>query len=449
MNKEIFKLYDIRGEYPSQINEKEVFEIGFKSTSIFRKGAKIVIGRDARLSSPGLSKALENGLINAGFEVFDVGIITTPMLDFAVNFFKADGGIVVTASHNPKDDNGLGIVDSSGLFIGGRDLFLKMSSEKNNFKTTYIKKENKIKRENLDLKYAQELSEYFDVSKKIKAVVDCSNGSSAPVIKKIKFPKNVEAIIINGNLDGNFKAHGPDPTQKIAQVAIAKAVIKYKADIGIVFDGDGDRALFADGKGKIIRPENIWRILAQGARDKKQSVVFTVLCRYMMNLIKNSSGFSNEFNFVETRVGHLFMKEVCRKEKAFAGVESSMRYYFPEDNFSGSAILAMIKVINSISKLPYDFYQLSDMLPKVFVSREINFKFDLKKLPVIYSKIKKMFSSRDNKIYFTDGISVLSSDWWFNVRPSNTENLVRLNIEAKEEIKLEEIKKYLTKILSK
>ncbi len=449
MNKEIFKLYDIRGEYPSQINEKEVFEIGFKSTSIFRKGAKIVIGRDARLSSPGLSKALENGLINAGFEVFDVGIITTPMLDFAVNFFKADGGIVVTASHNPKDDNGLGIVDSSGLFIGGRDLFLKMSSEKNNFKTTYIKKENKIKRENLDLKYAQELSEYFDVSKKIKAVVDCSNGSSAPVIKKIKFPKNVEAIIINGNLDGNFKAHGPDPTQKIAQVAIAKAVIKYKADIGIVFDGDGDRALFADGKGKIIRPENIWRILAQGARDKKQSVVFTVLCRYMMNLIKNSSGFSNEFNFVETRVGHLFMKEVCRKEKAFAGVESSMHYYFPEDNFSGSAILAMIKVINSISKLPYDFYQLSDMLPKVFVSREINFKFDLKKLPVIYSKIKKMFSSRDNKIYFTDGISVLSSDWWFNVRPSNTENLVRLNIEAKEEIKLEEIKKYLTKILSK
>ena len=449
MNKEIFKLYDIRGEYPSQINEKEVFEIGFKSTSIFRKGAKIVIGRDARLSSPGLSKALENGLINAGFEVFDVGIITTPMLDFAVNFFKADGGIVVTASHNPKDDNGLGIVDSSGLFIGGRDLFLKMSSEKNNFKTTYIKKENKIKRENLDLKYAQELSEYFDVSKKIKAVVDCSNGSSAPVIKKIKFPKNVESIIINGNLDGNFKAHGPDPTQKIAQVAIAKAVIKYKADIGIVFDGDGDRAIFADGKGKIIRPENIWRILAQGARDKKQSVVFTVLCRYMMNLIKNSSGFSNEFNFVETRVGHLFMKEVCRKEKAFAGVESSMHYYFPEDNFSGSAILAMIKVINSISKLPYDFYQLSDMLPKVFVSREINFKFDLKKLPVIYSKIKKMFSSRDNKIYFTDGISVLSSDWWFNVRPSNTENLVRLNIEAKEEIKLEEIKKYLTKILSK
>ncbi len=449
MNKEIFRLYDIRGEYPSLINEKEVFEIGFKLTSIFKRGAKIVIGRDSRLSSPNLSKALEDGLNSVGFNVVDVGIITTPMLDFAVDFFKAEGGVVVTASHNPKNDNGLGVVDSSGLFIGGEDLFLKMSSLKNNSKTKLKKTKNKTIRKNIDLKYAEELSRYFDVSKKIKAVVDCSNGSASPVINKIKFPKNIEAIIINDNLDGNFPAHGPDPTQKIAQKYIADAVLKYKADIGIVFDGDGDRALFADGRGKVIRPENIWIILAQGSDNKKQPVVFTVLCRYMMGLIKNSSEISDKFDFIETRVGHLFMKEVCRKEKAFAGVESSMHYYFPEDNFSGSAILAMIKVINSISKLPYDFYQLSDMLPKVFVSREINFKFDLKKLPVIYSKIKKMFSSRDNKIYFTDGISVLSSDWWFNVRPSNTENLVRLNIEAKEEIKLEEIKKYLTKILSK
>lgn len=448
MNPNIFRLYDIRGKYPSQINEKEVFDIALRLGEILPKKGTIVIGRDARLSSPSLSTALEHGLCAADFKVVNVGMITTPMLDFAVKRLKADGGVMVTASHNPKYDNGLGVVDSSGLFVGGNEIFSKISKKNLKIKADIKKLENPEKchpaRKNINSEYARYLSSFIDTSKKLKVVIDCSNGSAGPIVKSIKFPQNIEAVIINSSPDGNFPAHGPDPTQKTAQRAISRAVLKNKADIGVVFDGDCDRALFADGRGNIIRPEYIWRMLA--IKENKPSVVFTVLCRYTMDLIKKSSDDFKNFRFVESKVGHLFMKKICRKEKAVIGVESSMHYYFPEDNFSGSAILAMIKVLNAVSLLPYRFFELSQMLPKVFIYPETNIKFNRKNLSQAYLKTKKIFFKKAQKIYFLDGISAYGSDWWFNVRPSNTEDLVRINIESENKNKLEEIKNQILKI---
>ena len=451
MNEKIFRLYDIRGKYPSQINEKEVFDIGLNLREIFPKKGRIVIGRDARLSSPSLCMALEHGLCAAGFKVINVGMITTPMLDFAVKQLKADGGVVVTASHNPKNDNGIGIIDSSGLFIGGNEVFSKISKKNLKVKSDVGKlknlKENQSIKRNLYQKYAEYLNKFFDVSKKLKIVIDCSDGSAGPIIKLIKFPKNIETIVINSNPNGNFPAHGPDPTKKTAQKTISMAILRNKADLGVIFDGDSDRALFADDKGRAVRPEHVWRILA--IKEHKQTVVFTVLCKYIMDLIKNSSEIFRNFRFVEAKVGHLFMKKICRREKTVIGVESSTHYYFSEDNFSGSAILAMIKVLNAVSQLPYRFSELTGMLPNVFIFPEINLKFNRKNLYNSYLRAKRIFSKKSTKIYFLDGISAYGNDWWFNVRPSNTEDLVRINIETKNKNKLQEIEKKLLKIFKK
>lgn len=445
MKLSIFRLYDIRGIYPFQINEKEVFDIATNLGAIFGKNKKIVIGYDARKSSLPLRLSVSNGLKLAGFKVVDAGLITYPMIHFLVNRLKAGGGIMVTASHNPKEYNGLKIINSSGTTLGGLEILKKIKNRKppifHGDKFLEINKSGN----GFQKRYAQYLSNFFDAQNKIKVIIDGSDGTAGPVLEKLHFPKNIKPIFINITPNGNFSSHGPDPTKRGAIKKAVAMISKHKADLGVVFDGDGDRAVFLDDKGRQVRPEKIWRILA--AKYNLFRTIYTVVDGFFMTILKKNTLPSFKTAAKETKVGHLFVRKEAKNWNADVGIESSAHYYFKGDNFSGSGILAMIKVLNALSILPYQLSNIVKMLPKTERIPEINRKFLRKKLPALYLKVKKVFRGKAGKIYFLDGVSVYAKDWWFNLRPSNTEELIRINIEGLERKKVLFLKKELLKLI--
>ncbi len=438
MNSEIFRAYDIRGKYPGQINEREVFDVALRMAAIFPKGKKIVIGRDSRNSSPALYLALHNGLAVAGFKVIGAGLMITPAIDFFVRRFNAAGGIVVTASHNPKNFNGLYIVDKKGASVGGNFIYSKILKLKPKFKISgkiYPKERDDLNQK----EYAEFLSGIFSVDKTMRVVIDCSNGSAGPTVKKLKFPKNVRPIFINIRPDGNFPAHGPNPMIAGALKNAADAILKNKADLGVVFDGDGDRAFILDNLGREVFPEHIWKLFHSMYPEEK--IVYSVLSGFTMSVFKSKLPELRRAKFIESRVGHLFMKQACFKEKNAIGVETSMHYYLPWDDFAGSGILAMIIATNALSKLPYSLSEFVSLMPETFKIPEYNIKFNKNKLPQLYKKIKKVFLKNSVKTENIDGLSIFGKNWWLNVRPSNTEDLVRINIESTEKEMLGKIKK--------
>jgi phosphomannomutase len=444
MKPSIFRLYDIRGRYPSQINEKEVFDIAANLGAVFGENKKIIVGYDARKSSLPLHLSVSNGLKLAGFKVVDAGLITYPMIYFLVSRLKAGGGIMVTASHNPKEYNGLKIINSFGTTLGGLEIFKKIKSRKppifRGGKFFEISKPDN----DFQKKYAQYLSKFFDAQKKIKVVIDGSDGTAGPVVEKLHFPKNIKPIFINIVPNGNFFSHGPDPIKRGATKKATAMISKHKADLGVIFDGDGDRAVFLDDQGRQVRPEKIWRLLA--IKYDFPRTICTVVDGFFMAILKKNAPPSFKVAVKETKVGHLFVRKEAKNWNADVGIESSAHYYFKDDNFSGSGILAMIKVLNVLSILPYQLSDIVKMLPKTERVPEINRRFFRKKLPALYSKVKKVFRSK-GRIYSLDGVSVYAKDWWFNLRPSNTENLVRINIEGLERKKVLFLKKELLKLI--
>lgn len=445
MDRSIFRSYDIRGGYPDKINEKTVFYIASQLGAVFKKG-KIVVGHDARLSSPSLYKSLIQGLETAGFKVISVGLVTTPMVAFFARHFHALGGITVTASHNPKNDNGLDVIRRNGISIGGKELLQKLGVK--SLKLEARRTEGQIKevpkRQVLYL-YTKFLEKLFGVKKPIKIVIDCSNGTAGSVIEKLSFPENVETILLNTKSNGNFPAHGPNPIIGGAQKQAAVAIAKHRADLGVVFDSDGDRALFLDNKGKIIKPEYLWRLLI--TNSSLCTAVFSVTETYMMHLI-NRELVNNglKYKLVESKVGHLSMRKECAKQKSAIGLESSMHYYFPDDRFAGCAILAMIKTINALSRLPYLLSNLVSFLPQTIRLPEISKRYRRNRMGQLYKAVVHRFVV-EKRIYYKDGLSVLGSNWWFNIRPSNTEDEVRINIESDKTDRAQELKKKLLDIL--
>jgi len=294
--------------------------------------------------------------------------------------------------------------------------------------------------------YSKFLQEFLKPQKKLKVVFDSSNGVTSLVLKKLK-ARNLKFEIINGKLDGDFPAHGPNPLNPGATDQLQAAVKKNKADLGAVFDADGDRAFFVDDKGRLIDPDAIARLLIWNLKPEKI-------------IVDSSSGWlvkkliAGNLKIIPCQVGHYFIKKLMREQKADLGAERSGHYYFSFRNFGedgfymDSGILAAIEVINAVSKLPYRLSDFVDLLPRYYRSEiDINVghikdkEHLLKKIEDDYSKIGLADKS------YLDGLTMEFSDWWFNIRFSQTEPLVRLNIEALAEAKLQEevskLKNYL------
>jgi phosphomannomutase len=438
----IFKAYDIRGIYPDQLNEEIAYKIGRAYAEIIKsenpsKDLNIVVGCDMRLSTPSLKEKVIQALLDSGVNVIDAGFTSTPTYYFAVAYYGYDGGMQVSASHNPKEYNGFKLTRARAVPISGdtgmydlRDMVIKEEFPKIDKRGTLSKKEGVL--EDLVKEHVKGID--LKSIKPFKIVADAANAMGAIDIEAMFKGLPIELIKLNFKLDGNFPAHQSDPLQEKNLVPTQEKVKEEKADMGIVPDGDGDRYFFIDENGEVIRQEILRGIMAQLAlkRNPGATVCYDIRPgRITKDMIEAVGG-----NASVTRVGHSLIKEQMIKENAVFGGESSGHYFYKFDYGTfESPVKFVLSFLEFISKKDKPLSKIIKPYKVYFHSGEIN-----SKVKDVKEKIKEIEETyKDAKdISHLDGVTIEYDDFWFNVRPSNTEPLLRLNLEAKTKKLMEE-----------
>ena len=291
--------------------------------------------------------------------------------------------------------------------------------------------------------YSNFLKNKLCPQKKIKVVFDCSNGTTGKILKNLQTEK-LKAFFINVKPDGNFPEHGPNPWVKGATDQLKKEVLRQKADLGVIFDADGDRALFIDNNGRLADPDAIANLLIWRLKPKK------IIVNEITSLLIRAN---KKYKIIKSQNGSYFIKKALRKTRADFGCERSGHYYFKEFFNLDSGILSAIEVVNAISKLPYKFSDYLNLIPQYYHSGDINIKYQTlsAKYHILLKKIKRIYKKQARNISHIDGLRMdfnpPAGGWWFNLQTSNTEPLIRLNIEAEDQKILEKKKKELIKLL--
>jgi len=451
----IFKSYDIRGVYPEEINEelavpiiKAIYKLILDQLD--SKGPlTIAVGRDMRLSSPAIFENVTKTLVELGAKVIDLGIVSTPTFYYAVFKNGYDGGVQITASHNPGEYNGIKIVrkSPSGLVkIGkstGMDQIKKMAIEGVDLPNveggSMIQKEGFVKEEvenALKIAGNPKLNKY-------KIVADAANALGALYIEELFKHIPGELIKMNFELDGTFPVHQADPLQKETLVDLQKKVLEEGADLGLAPDGDGDRLFFIDEKGKVISASMITALVARELLKKHKGATILADIRYILTPQKIVDELGG--TLVITKVGHAFITEKMHQTGAVFAGESSAHYFFKETGNAESQlpmILTVLKVMTQEGK------KLSEIIADVKRSNESGeTNFRVKNAPEVMEAIKKEFS--DGEINELDGVAITYADWRLSLRSSNTEPLLRLNIEAEADGVIEEKHKKVLEIIEK
>lgn len=431
---EIFKAYDIRGIFEQDFDLNFAYDLGRAFVALRRldgdcpqdKTIKIVVARDMRLSSPQLNEYLIAGLFAAGAEVIDAGLISTPAFYFSVSEQKADGGIMISASHNPKEWNGFKLVRTKARPVSGDSgiVWLKDNIEQQSIiKNT----QSPIKLENAFTTQLDHDLKFIDINsiKPLHIIADAANGMGAQYLDLLAdvLPINLEKI--NFQLDGSFPAHEADPLKEENLKELKEAILSKGADLGIATDGDGDRVFFVDNKGELIEPAIIRGLLAQiFLKDKPGSkICYDVRPgKITIDLIKEAGGLP-----IPTKVGHSLIKEQMLTENAYFAGESSGHFFLNLEIGCFEMPMIMIgKLLSLFSKTEMSVADFIQPYRRYYPSGEINRA--VKNKESVFNTIKQKYS--DGEINLLDGVSVTYSDFWFNVRGSNTEDKVRLNLEA-------------------
>jgi len=405
----IFKAYDIRGKYPKEINEETAYKIG-RATAKFLKAKEIVVGRDNRSSSENLFKVLCEGIRDQGVDVIDIDLATTPMFYFVVAKQKIKGGIMVTASHNPPEYNGFKIVRKEAMPVGKDSGLEKIKKlvEKNKFKT---KNRGEIRKKSILNDYIENILKFAKKKniKPFKINIDTNNGTTELII-----PKLFNQI----------------PVQRVSS---------KKADLGIIFDRDGDRILFVDEKEKRIDSDLIAAVLIHYFFKNTGKIL------YIAASSRNVKEEIEETNNIPicSKVGHTFVKNKMKKEKIVFGCEPSGHYYLKDNYFIESPFIVLLKILEILSKTKMPLSELIKPFQKYYQER-IN--LETKNVGGSTSHIEKKYK-KTGKISHFDGLTIEFQDWWFNIRSSNTEPVIRLTIEANSKELLEEKKKELFKLI--
>ncbi len=439
INPKIFRAYDIRGIYPEDINTETAYLIGQAFVIFLKKPKlKIIVARDNRLSSSGLHKNLIKGITDMGADVIDIGLSTTPMFYFAVARYGYDGGVIVTASHNPSQYNGFKMVREKAIPISEESGILEIKKlSQSQFQTA--KSKGKITKEKVLRGYVGFNLKEAGSLKPLKIVIDTANAVSGIVIPEIfkKLPCNIYHLFKKS--DGSFPNHSPDPLVKENLKILQEEVRSKKADLGVGFDGDGDRIIFVAENGEIIAGDLITALLASLVLKDypKEKVLYDVRSS---NIVKESIEKAQGKPII-SRIGHSFIKERMRKENIVFAGEFSGHYYHKDHYFCEAPFFVLFKLLQEISKKPIS--QLIKPYQKYFHSGEINFKVKDKEAKL--KQLKDRYS--DGQVLEIDGLRVDYEDWWFLARPSNTEPVLRLVIEAKTKYLLEEKKKELIALI--
>jgi phosphomannomutase len=435
----IFKPYDIRGVYPSEINEKVFYKIA-KACAQYFEGEKALVGGDGRLSTPLLKKAIIESLLEEGKEVYDLGIVSTSTFNFIVSTGKFDFGLQVTASHNPKEFNGIKIYDNLGNSIGLgfglekiEEIYNTIKEEKKNGKGKYFDaSEMKL----MHKKFLEKFLEDFDQ----KICIDYSNGCGSIVFSDIIEGK-IKAIELNKKIDGNFPAHQPEPTEENLK-ELSKKVKENNCAFGVAFDGDADRIVFLDENGNLIKGDRALFLFSKFLKPKK--VIYEVSFPPLFKKILKNLG----VNGIESKVGRSYIINGMRKENADIGGEISSHFYFKSTNFMEDAFYAFVLMLRILKNENKKISELIKEYPE-FPSESIKINVPEEKKYLLVEKLKEEISKEFETITI-DGIKVILSEKdWFLIRASNTEPAIRVYIEGETKDKLNENKKLVESFVKK
>lgn len=438
----IFKAYDIRGKYPVELNEAKSRAIG-RAIVEFLKPKRIVVGRDARTSSESLSKALIQGLSLAGTEITDIGMVTTPMNYFANGFYGFDAGIIVTASHNPAEYNGFKICRENAIALSNETGLQKIGQLTTEPKQYSVQAKAESIAIYLDVKsdYKKFVLSFLKQPKPLKVVVDVANGAVGPIFDYVFKNTPLQIIPLYFEPDGRFPNHEPNPMKSENLTVICQTITSEKANLGVAFDGDGDRCVFIDEQGNPVPSDLITVLIAREIllHEPGASIVYDLRSSWVVRDEISEAGGQP----IRMRVGHSFVKQAMRERNAAFGGELSGHYYFRENYFADSGLLAFAQVVNVVSKENRTFSEIIRPFKRYFTSGEMSFKVADKDAKI--EEITRIFG--DGKQDFLDGITVEHSDWWFNIRKSNTEPLLRLNFEAKTKEQFEQVRQRVIQVI--
>lgn len=427
MNQDIFKAYDVRGIYPSELDETDAFRIGrgFALSELPRIGKPVVVGRDMRTSSGPLAEAVSSGLMAEGHSVIDIGLCTTPMLYFAVNVLDAAGGVMVTASHNPGEYNGFKFVREGAIPIGSESGLAEIKEQTLNApRSSDSALRGSIRRESVLDRYATFFADRFSIELAHPLVIDAGNGMAGAILPRILTSQKMIHHELFFEPDGRFPNHEANPLKEENLRQLRETMKDILGSIGIAFDGDGDRVCFLDELGQVVPGDLLTALLAAEILDEngEGKILYDLRSsRIVPEIIRAHGG-----EPIKTRVGHAFIKQIMREEQAIFGGELSYHFYFSEFFNCESGILAMLQTCKLIAKSGKPLSQLVKPLRKYAHSGEINFRVG--NVANALKCVQEHFS--DGELSKLDGVSIDYENWWFNLRASNTEPLVRLNLEA-------------------
>lgn len=433
VNLNIFKSYDIRGIYPAEINEETAYLLG-KTFCLFldqkQISGPVLIGHDARLSSENLKKEFIRAVLSQGRDVFDIDLATTPLFYFSFIKSGVAGGAIITASHNPKEYNGFKMLvkpwQSLYQEFGLPDLkeLIQKADAFPDKKIGGKKKTADFSEDYLNFIFKTSGIQFSGVqnSGSVKVVADVSNGSAGFLLKRFFEKTKINHIPLFFEPDGNFPNHSPNPFLEESHNAARAKIIETKADFGVILDGDGDRIIFLNEKGEAVQNDIIYAFLIDHLFSPGEKAIFDVRSSRIIEEVARRKGIEIKRN----RVGHAFIREAMKKENCRLMVEGSGHYYFKDFFYSDSSLLALAYILNFYLKQKKTFSELFKTYQKYFSSGELNFKAENPEK--IFEQLKEKYKT--GRQYFIDGLSVEYPDFWFNVRKSNTEPLVRLVIEA-------------------
>jgi len=430
----IFKAYDIRGTHPDQVNGDIAYTIG-ASLASYLKPKTIAVGRDMRNSSDELAEHLIRGINDSGVDVIDLGLTSTDGLYFAVGKHGYDGGVMITASHNPKQYNGFKICRKMAEPLSGQQgLKQMMESIQNDTYLTKTPSRGVTVRKDISEAYASHCLSFIDIEKvrPFKIAIDAGNGMAGATLPPVleKLPLDITRLYFD--LDGNFPNHPASPIELENLVDLQKAIAETDADFGVAFDGDADRMFLVDKFGKQLGGDMVTALVSKSllAKNPGETILYNLICSHSVpELIESTGG-----KAIRTKVGHALIKPLMKKHNAIFGGEHSGHFYFRDFWFADSGLIAFLVCLELISTVNKPLHEMVKEIDPYVRSGEINSRVD--SISDRIASVKEQFSA--GQIDEEDGITIQFDDFWFNLRPSNTEPLLRLNVEADTEALLKE-----------
>ena len=430
MNLSCFKAYDIRGKVPEVLNEQLAYDIGRAYASEFNPKT-VVLGWDARSHSEMLSDAIAKGFTDSGVEVWDLGLCGTEEIYFATSHYGVDGGIMITASHNPKEDNGLKMVTAGSKPIGresGLDA-IKQRIIEQNFVEKAATPASRIQKTDKTA-YIEHLLTYINLDslKPLKIVVNGGNGAVGPTFKQLAEKLPFEFIELNLTPDGSFPNGVPNPMIPEKRQQTIDAVIEHQADFAVAWDGDFDRCFLFDEHGAFIEGYYLIGLLAQTLLKQKGAGKIVYEPRMTWNTIEQVE--ASEGEAVCARTGHVFIKAKMREVDAIYGGEMSAHHYFRDFFYCDSGMIPWLLIAQLLSDQPESLSQLvAERIAKFPCSGEIN--YTVENSQQIMEEVERDFTEGSEVIHHNDGLTIEYADWRFNIRRSGTEPLLRLNVESR------------------